>query len=482
MLTPAEARGLFHPLKILWQNRSAFYSVGLDRFCPIRVVAALDHGREYEWYESETGVRVLGVDRQTGRRPRPSDEALETIVPELGPQILKAIEEEGGGPWAAVCPLPCRALPEWAAAHGLRSVCHPAGLGAWLGDRSNYLGAFRQLGLPVLDGRWLTLAGARYPELASEMGGRFVVQKTGGSGGAGTYFVRNRQELAAAADAVGGAAVWVAPELDGPSFNVNAIALGTRVVAGWPSLQLSGLAEIRARRGTYCGNDFASAASAGRGALDDIREQTVRVGQWMIRAGFRGLFGLDFQIDASTGRGYIVDLNPRWQGSTVLCTQAEALAGRLPLAVAELAWKLGVLGEGEIVRRESEFFEPVAAVQMLLRSDARHWYEVRGEVAPGVYSDQPPFEYRRSAYRLEALQGPDEVLVTGGAPLRGTHIGARATFLRVYARKPLLLAAGDRLHDWAARFAAHLYTELDPAETGEPGPGAAGGATNCRGA
>ena len=34
-------RRLFHPRRILWQNRSGFYCMGLEQFCPISVVACL---------------------------------------------------------------------------------------------------------------------------------------------------------------------------------------------------------------------------------------------------------------------------------------------------------------------------------------------------------------------------------------------------------------------------------------------------------
>ncbi len=477
----AAIRDLFGPLRILWQNRSAFYSIGLDRFCPIGVVAALDHGKEYDAYQRDTGVRVLGVDRATGRRPRPSDPALENIVPELKQQIRAAIDDAPPGPWAAVCPLPCEALPRLAGEWGMRCVCHPAALGAWLGDKSNYLPELERLGLPHLAGRWQRLAGVSYADLSREVGSRFVVQRTTGSGGAGTYFVHSEDDYRKAAAAVGASIAWAAPELTGPSLNVNAVVLGSAVVVGPPSLQLSGLSEIRARRGTYCGNDFLSAATAGADVLDSIRSQTTRIGEWLGGLGFRGIFGLDFQVDSESGVCYVIDLNPRWQGSTVISTQAEALAGRLPLAAAEIAWKLGAIGESEVAPLIDRFFAPLEAAQMMLRSDANPWYAVRGDVMPGVYNRRPPFEHRRLGYRLEDLRDPDEVLVTGGVPYRGALVGTRATFARVYAKQPLLQPAGDRLYPWAAEFAGRLYAALDLEHRAVPDwPVPDGPSTGCR--
>ena len=167
-------------------------------------------------------------------------------------------------------------------------------------------------------------------------------------------------------------------------------------------------------------------------------------------------------MEPDSGRLFAVDLKPRWQGSTAISTQAKALAGRLPLAVAEVAWKLGALGEDEIARRADLFVAPVQASQISLRSGARDWQVVTGEVSPGVYSCRPRIEPRRPGIRLDDLEGPDEVLVTGGVPAPGSRVAPRATFLRVYSRHATLDPVRGSLLDWPERVAASLYSALRP--------------------
>ncbi len=334
--------GVVSHTRILWQNRSGFYCVGLDAFCPIAMVASLDFGREYSLIEKRTGIRMLGLENLGRKRGKPNEQALEGIVSALRPSIVDALSVHSAGPWAFVCPLPCRNLPSLALELGCKSACHPADLCDWLNDKRNFFGGLETLGLPRLPGQWMSLSNLRYDELRACIGAQSVAQTVTGSSGSGTVFIRSEQDLVEAGRVVGDDPVWVAPEVQGPSINLNAIVLDRSVVVGCPNIQLVGLEMLGSKPGMYCGNDYTSAAALDSSILAAVGEQTRRIGAWLSTVGYRGLFGLDFMVDPASTRPYAVDLNPRWQGSTAVSTQAEARSGRLPLAAAEIAWKLGV--------------------------------------------------------------------------------------------------------------------------------------------
>jgi hypothetical protein len=459
-------RELFYPLRILWQNRSGFYCVGLDAFCPIAMVTSLDCGREYPRIEQRTGIRMLGLENLGRKRAKPHEQALEGIVSALKPSIVEAVRAHPAGSWAFVCPLPCRALPSLALELGCKSACHPADLCDWLNDKRNFFGGLDTLGLPRLPGQWMRLSNLRYGELRASIGAHLVAQTVTGSSGSGTAFIRSEQDLLEAGRVVGDDPVWVAPEVRGPSINLNAMVLDRSVVVGCPNIQLVGLEMLSSKPGMYCGNDYTAAATLDAAILAAVHEQTQRIGGWLSTVGYHGLFGLDFVVDPASARPYAVDLNPRWQGSTALGAQAEARSGRLPLAAAEIAWKLGVLGEDEIVRRDGQFFAPLAASQMSLRLDAPGWSTITGEVEPGVYSSAPRAEFRRAGIGLDDLAEPAEALVTGGVPSPGYRVGPGSHLLRVYGLQPLIdLASGQPL-PWARQFASTMYAalRLEPAE------------------
>ncbi len=453
-------RDLFSPSRILWHHVFGYYCMGLDRFCPISAVACLDFGREYRWIEERTAIRVLSVEAGSGCRPKPKEGDVERVIPALKPKLLDLMRQEGGDSWALVCPLPNARMSSLALGLGCKAACPPAEVGNWLYDKVNLFSGLEKLRLRRLPGQWFERTGLRYAELSASMGPRLVVQRAMGGGGEGTVFVASEEELIGASRFLGECPLWIAPEVRGPSINLNAVAMDRRVVVGPPNIQLVGLEMLQCRPGMYCGNDYTTAAQLDSRILSDVREQAERIGGWVASLGFRGLFGLDFVVDADSSLAYAVDLNPRWQGSTAVGAQAEARSGRVPLAAAEIAWKLGVLGENEVADRADEFFAPVRASQMSFRLDRSGWRLVNADLMPGIYSPEPSPAFLRPGIELDDLHSLDECLVTGAVPHMGCMLGPESYPLRVYAERPVMdLASGQPL-PWAREFAAAIYDAL----------------------
>jgi hypothetical protein len=289
------------------------------------------------------------------------------------------------------------------------------------------------------------------------MGSSFVAQLARGTSGSGTVFVQSESEHLAAGARCGDALVWVAPDLGDLSLNINAVALESGVVVGYPSVQLVGLPMLGCRRGMYCGNDYAATADLPPECVHDVVEQTERLGRWLASLGFRGLFGLDYALDPSTGTAYAVDLNPRWQGSTGLLAQAEYSAGRLPLTVAELGCRLGLLAEREILRHKDDFLEPVSASHFSLRSARPGWSRVTGSIEPGIYSTSMQEGQLHTGVSLDELAGPDEVLIIGAVPRPNALIGSTAHILRVNCQRKVMDVARMAPLAWSETLAAKLY-------------------------
>ena len=268
----------------------------------------------------------------------------------------------------------------------------------------------------------MSLAGARYGELANEFGGRFVMQLEYGSAGSGTAIVKSEEEFAAAARRFGGESIWATPYAGDLSFNVSGVALEAGTVVAYPSVQIVGQPALRSAPGVHCGNDFTASASAPRGLLESIREQTEAIGRWMGGQGYRGMFGLDFVVSDMTGQAYAVDLNPRWQGSTSLQAQSSARRGQVPMAAAELAYLTGVMSEAEVLRLGDSFFEPAEGSQFFLKAPSPGDWSAGNEIPAGVYT--AGIGWKRPGLRLADLESKEEVLLNGHNPRRGRTIAA----------------------------------------------------------
>lgn len=452
---------LFRRRNILWQIRWGYTCLGLSRLCPIRIVTCVDDSTTHELIAQRDGIRFFSLESQTGRHDHAHDSDLDRILPSFQEPIEKALAERAGDRWTLVSPFACRSLAAFAAGTGREMVCPPPELCHWLNDKANFLAALSEIGLPRLPGRWLRLAESRYTELASALGRKLVAQLARGVSGSGTAFIGSQEEYAAAGARFGDAPMWVAPDVGDLSFNINAIAMENGAVPGYPSVQLTGLSMLCAVRGGYCGNDFTATRDVPAEIRTAVVEHTGRIGRWLASLGFRGLFGLDFVVDSASGQVYGVDLNPRWQGSTSLQTQAEYKAGRLPLAVAELAYRMGLLGEAELLRHQGSFLEPITASHISLRSGASGWTRVSDDLRPGVYSLAPGGAFLREGLELVDLESTDEILVTGGVPRQGTQMGPGAHVLRASAERQVMDVSRLRPLPWSEAVARRLYEALD---------------------
>ena len=216
-----------------------------------------------------------------------------------------------------------------------------------------------------------------------------------------------------------------------------------------------------AQRGMYCGNDYIAAGHLSRRIIDNVMEQTERLGTWLGSLGYRGLFGLDFVIDSSESSAYAVDLNPRWQGSTVLLTLAEYKAGRLPLAVAELACRLNQMSEQEVLRHNDEFREPVSASHVSLRCRTTSWWRVTGSLRPGVYTPSREPAFVRPGLRLNDLDAPTtEMLVAGGVPRPGALLAPGSHALRFSSERQVIDLSCLGPLAWSQAAAEGLYGSL----------------------
>lgn len=451
-----DVRDLFHPWRIAWQCRAGHYSAALTPHVPIGIVVCMDDSSIHDLLSEQEGIRFFSIEKSRGRLG--DDSAMNEVLPLVRAELVNAMDRESRGCWVLAAASPSQSLLDFASETAHRLISNSPELAAWINNKVHFLEALGELGLPRIPGRWVRLDQTLYSELASELGSRFVLQLARGTSGSGTAFVSSETEYIAAGERFGDVVVHAAPDLGELSVNINALALRDGVVVSCPSVQLDGLSMLCAQRGMYCGNDFMAARDLPSPMLRDVVEQTAQIGAWIASLGFRGLFGLDFVLDGSNSKAYAVDLNPRWQGSTTPLSLAEAKAGRLPLAVADLALRMGVLGESEVLARHDEFLQPVNAAHLSLRSDASGWREITGALRPGVYSGDVHFQ--RAGLRLTDMHAADELLVTGGVPRLGARMGPKSHVLRVITERQVMDLGRLQPLPWSEAAAQSLYDAL----------------------
>jgi hypothetical protein len=234
----------------------------------------------------------------------------------------------------------------------LSALCYPRS------DYVTYLGMFherqatfehkpwveselRKLGIPVIPWRYFANEDRTPLEEYVAAVGVAVLRTNRSDGGAGLRVVR-------AADQIGdrmphvpegffAAAPFLAPAIP---VNINACVFGDGGVSLHPpSLQIIGVEAFTERRFGYCGNDFSAVKLLPKCHLLDLETITVKAGRWLHSQGYLGAFGLDALV--YRGQVLLTEINPRFQGSSLLSARIDKRLGRPDIYLCHLSAYLG---------------------------------------------------------------------------------------------------------------------------------------------
>ncbi len=109
---------------------------------------------------------------------------------------------------------------------------------------------------------------------------------------------------------------------DAVSLNVSGVVWSSTTTLHPASIQLIGVPGLTSRQFGYCGSDFAAIGDLGLDVLDDLDLMARQVGDWLRCHGYRGVFGMDALWHDD--QLHFVEVNPRFQGSTVASAMLSA--------------------------------------------------------------------------------------------------------------------------------------------------------------
>jgi hypothetical protein len=198
-------------------------------------------------------------------------------------------------------------------------------------------------GIPTIPWRYVrTLRSSIVTELLDQ-GASVVVRLPRSRGGAGIWLIHDRLELESVVEPPGGEGLFcIAPYFEsGISVNVNACVFPQEELSiHGTSVQLVGIDVCTPRVLGYAGNDFASIADLPVKALRSLDSMTRSLAAWLGRRGYLGAFGFDALILGD--RAVFVEINPRFQASSVVASYLDREIGRPDQYLNHIAAFLGL--------------------------------------------------------------------------------------------------------------------------------------------
>lgn len=447
-----------------WIGQRAIDCIGLDRALPIDAIISCDHGQESPLIELRTGATICSLEKATSlRRPWSNYDIEEAVQYSLRSNDLRQRMFVDRVVAIAYRSSPALESVELATSHKFRIAAAHTSIVQILDDKFTSFHQLAEWGVTLPRGEVCKLTETTFQGLARKYGRHLVIKQRVGASGTGTHFASTQDEFDVLLQRLGETDVLVTEFIDGPSYNIHGVvANSTSVVTSAPSVQLTGIPVCTDRASVYCGNDFSAfeMIDQDHAIRQAMRREMERIGAWLASYGYHGIFGVDF---IGTAKHVVaLDVNPRFQGSTSLLTQAEILRGQLPTAVLHLLQFVNAESIKSVSAMGSHSSEPIAGAQIILHSLLRGKAVVTRTIRPGVYwlSADLGLTYLRAGLSLEDCHSADEFVITCGIPAVGTLVEPGASLVKIIARGPVAEPYTSNLAEHASRVATSVLSYI----------------------
>lgn len=269
----------------------------------------------------------------------------------------------------------------------------------------------------------IRLMGPEVPdfnELKVALGTPFIVKGDFSVSGAECFTVDSAPSLKASLSSCGAGSITAWGFIKGFTLNYHFIIDEEASVIFPPSMQ------IAARGGAlrYGGNSFPAAEEVSLRTRYRIAEGVRALSERLRMGGYRGIGGADVIVDERS-RGWLVDLNPRFQGSSLLLARGLGSSMGLSLACLQRQALMGSLGLG-MRRRLENLIQAATTWGEQLFLHAKSPCRLKSAISDGIYfcdmtwvnRTEPAERLRSDEFLVLDLPAPGVTIAEGSVVAR----------------------------------------------------------------
>ncbi len=436
---------------------------GIDAFAVLDFVA-VDAGFCCDFGEAYAGLwtekTLFSVEKDLGRRENWGNQDLEMLWEAPTRDRIETYISSVKEPINTVC---YRSLKVLENDGRFRVLAPPLALKDLFDDKLRQLELFSMLGVKTPKTFVCPLDKTTFSEVGDILDGPFVVQPPVGSSGENTYFVNNETEFEKVKNILDPSQrVKLSKYLPVPSLNGHCVVLKTREglqsIAACPSVQIVGTHGCTNRAEVYCGNDFSAAAGVPKFVIEEICTIMEKIGLFMGAKGFLGLFGMDFLLNGN--EVLALEINPRFQGSTMLLSLLQTDRDEIPLAALHVMQFMGLLEEfpQDFLQQSKRMYRtPYNGAHLIVHSLKDEPYCIEHDMKAGIYTlVNDTIERVRNGTTYRDIKHPNEWCVLGNLPEIATKIWHEARFAMIQTRESVLDSHLKQLEPYAATFINEL--------------------------
>ncbi len=441
-----------------WVGQRGIDAFTILDFIPVDAGFCCDFGEEYSglW----TRESLFSVEKDRGKRENWGNQDLEKL---WEAPTRKRIETYIGGVNTPINTVCYRSLEVLEKDSRFRVLAPPLRLKDLFDDKLRQVELFSRLGIKTPATFVCRLDETSFVKAGNLLGGPFVVQPPVGSSGENTYFVNDEVDFDRVRDVLGShQRVKLSKYLQVPSLNGHCVVLktreGLRSIAVCPSVQIVGIPGCTGRSEIYCGNDFSAAGLVSKSIREEICTIMEKIGLFMGSKGFLGLFGMDFLL--YDDQALALEINPRFQGSTMLLSLLQADRGEIPLAALHVMQFMGLMemfSQTFLEHLKAAYRTPYTGAHLIVHTLGDKPCRIQHDLKAGVHIlVDGSIERVRSGTTYRDLKSPNEWCILGNLPQKETEICQEARFAMIQTSENVLDGNLQQLESYAAAFVEAL--------------------------
>ena len=328
----------------------------------------------------------------------------------------------------------------------------------------------KKLNISKIPGEIMKIKSLNYKRLRRKYKRGFVIQEPKGESGTGTFFIYSQRDFDKVIEKLQGSLssdshVVVTSFIKGfyPSITACVTKRGSLQLP--PQIQLIDIKELfpaHKGNGVFCGHDWSAAKKIKKKSVQKMRKIVEKVGEFLQKEGFKGIFGIDFLVDERTGATYPVELNPRLVGTLPTSTLLQEKHREIPLIAFHVLEFANASYDFNIEEMNNSFNNEKEGAHFFIISPYKA-YKITGHIKAGVYRIRSRrLEFLRDGYDLVSLKNKEEFVLTDGIPLGEKIIkrGGPLKILRVITASQISQNMGRQLNSFGKEIASCVYRAL----------------------
>ena len=202
-----------------------------------------------------------------------------------------------------------------------------------LEDKIEFVEITRKLKIPNADSEIIKLERNKC-SLNFSKNKKFIIQLARGFSGNSTFLIESENDLNKILKKYENRKIKLSKYLEGETYTVNACVAEGEILISKPIFQITGLSSYNKNSFGTCGNDYVYSEKLKKEQRKKIFDYTKKIGGYLKKIGYRGIFGLDFVIDNSDVN--LIEINPRFVASIPFFTKLQIQDKQLPFLLLHI--------------------------------------------------------------------------------------------------------------------------------------------------